>query len=94
MRTKIRRRGRRWFLYIVQGDGTERGAGGFATQREAKAAGRALEVDSSRGSYVSPSKMTVADGYGEWSTTRKNLSPNRSSRNGLMFSNSRGYLLR
>jgi integrase len=76
MRTKIRRRGRRWFLYAVQADGTERGAGGFATQREAKAAAKALEVDSKRGSYISPSAMSLSQGYAEWSATRKNLSPN------------------
>ena len=84
MRTKIRRRGHRWFLYVVQADGKERGAGGFATQR-AKAAGRALEVDSTRGSYVSPSKMTVADGYAEWAMTRKNLSPNSRAVEGVMW---------
>ena len=86
MRTKIRRRGRRWFLYAVQADGSERGAGGFATQREARAAGKALEVDTSRGSYVSPSKMTIADGYGEWSATRKNLSPNSRGVEDVMWS--------
>jgi integrase len=82
----VRRRGRRWFLYVVQEDGTERGAGGFATQREAKAAAKAIEVDSSRGSYVPPSQMTVADGYAEWSATRKNLSPNSRAVEEVMWS--------
>jgi integrase len=49
-------------------------------------AGKALEVDSSRGSYVSPSRMTVADGYAEWSATRKNLSPNSRAVEEVMWS--------
>ena len=80
MRTKIRKKksgsGYRWFVVVIDDGGGESGGGGFDTMREAKAAAKALEVDSKRGAHIPPSKMTVADGYEEWSATRKNLSPN------------------
>jgi integrase len=92
IRTKIRRRktraGVRWYVFSMDPEGREipDGHGGYAMVREAKAAAKALEVDSSRGSYVEPSRMTVSDGYTEWSATRKNLSPNAQSVEGIMWS--------
>jgi integrase len=67
-------------------DGREKGRGGYRTLKDAKAAARALEVDSRRGSYVPLSRMTVADGYSEWSATRKNLSPNSRAVEEVMWS--------
>jgi integrase len=63
IRTKIRRKqvkgGVRWFVAVVEADGKEKGHGGYATQREAKAAATALRTDASRGRYASPQRTTL-----------------------------------
>jgi hypothetical protein len=65
-----------WYVHSVE-NGDEKGHGGYRTQREARAAAKALEVDASRGRYMEPSGRTLADWYTEWSATRNNLSPTR-----------------
>jgi hypothetical protein len=73
MRTKIRRRPNgRWYVFVVDEDG-EHSHGGHRTQREAKAAAAALLTDTARGTYVAPTKVTVA-GYllEEWLAARNN----------------------
>ena len=71
MRTKIRRRGSRWFLYSVSVDGREHGEGGYRTQREAKARAAEILADASRGRHVTPGRLTVADYLlGEWLEAR------------------------
>jgi integrase len=80
VRTKIRKKGRRWYVAVVDDAGRESSPGlkGFDRERDAKAAAKELEVDSSRGRYVSPSKITVAEYLAEWLEARQNadLSPN------------------
>jgi integrase len=54
-------------------------AGGFRTQREAKAAAAALRTDAARGRYVAPQHLTLREYLiGEWLPSRENvdISPN------------------
>jgi len=64
VRTKIRRRPNgRWYVYAIDGDGSETWRRGFRTHCEAKDAAKTIEVDSPRGSYIDPSRMTLSQGY-------------------------------
>lgn len=74
-RAKIRHKGRRWFLSLVDGQGIEHAKGGFATQREAKARARELlgsPIGGGRGG-----KRILRDYAAEWLAARQNadLSP-------------------
>ena len=81
MRTKIRRRPNgRWYVFTVV-DGAEHSHGGHPTKREATAAAAALRVDASRGHYVEPARLTVADYLeGEWLASRQNADISDNSR--------------
>lgn len=78
MRAKIRHRGKRWYVSVVDDAGEETGHGGYRTRTEAAAAAKGFEVDSSRGHYVAPDTRTVAHYFDEWLASRENaeLSPN------------------
>lgn len=83
MRTKIRKRntrsGVRWYVALVDENGTEHPHGGYGREREAKRVAAALVTDSARGRYVAPTKLTVRDYLlDEWLPSRENadLSPN------------------
>jgi integrase len=82
MRSKIRKRtvaGRpRWYVSIIDEDGTERAHGGYARLKDAKDEARRLLGDASVARYVAPGKLTLADYLlGEWIPSRENadLSP-------------------
>lgn len=68
MRSKIRHRDDgRWYLAIIGDDGQEHAHGGYSTQREAKAAYKALAA----GPYTAPARGTVAEYLATWLETRE-----------------------
>jgi hypothetical protein len=80
MRTKIRRKntkaGVRWYVFVVNEDGSESAhpAGGFDRQRDAKAAAEEVRTDARRGRYVAPTERSLADYLlGEWLPSRRPL---------------------
>jgi len=81
VRTKMRRRPNgRWYVFTVDETG-EHSHGGHPTKREATAAAAALRVDASRGHYVEPARLTVADYLeGEWLPSRENADISDNSR--------------
>jgi integrase len=71
MRTKIRRKqtakGVRWYVSILDEDGTEHARGGYATKRAATTAAAALLTDAERVGLVPTTTTTLADYLlGEW----------------------------
>jgi integrase len=78
VRTKIRQRGKRWYVSVIDAAGKEHAHGGYRTQREAKAAALEL-VPRKGGRYTPPSSVTLGDYLtGEWLPSRENadISPN------------------
>jgi len=76
MRAKIRRKetahGVRWYVSTVHDDGHEEAHGGHRTRKEATVTAARLVTDASRGRYVSPAKLTLADYLtGEWLPSRE-----------------------
>jgi integrase len=73
MRTKVRKKGDRWFVAVVDDAGREKGHGGYRTKKEATAAAATLRTDASRGRYVEPGRLTVASYLeDEWLPSREN----------------------
>jgi integrase len=66
MRAKIRKKGSRWYLSVVDAAGQERAHGGFRTKKEAQARAAELVTDSRRGRYTAPEKLTVAEYLHGW----------------------------
>jgi integrase len=67
MRPKFRHKAGRWFLAVVDDAGQEYAHGGYRTQREAKAAYKALL----EGPYTAPTKGTVSEYLALWLETRQ-----------------------
>jgi integrase len=76
-RAKIRHRGDRWYLSVVDAAGVERAHGGFRTQREAKLKARELLGDVDANRYVAPDELSVREYLERWLATRQaaDLSP-------------------
>ncbi|MGL5823716.1 MAG: phage integrase central domain-containing protein, partial [Nocardioides sp.] len=76
LRDGVMRRGRTW-SYVIRvtnpqtGLSTPKWVGGFATEKEAKAARDKARVAARRGEYVSRSRVTVAGYLREWLATHQ-----------------------